>query len=644
MAAAVHPHVCTVELPYHVPDEKATDDILVISYHNQGDRSAINALLLPCRGLGKQPAANVLGVPTEDPTDQSADSTTPILCDDLGDDSASDVWMDEVLAVPSGSLSHQSAGDTLLTPCHNPDDQSAVEPPVAGLNDPNHQAADDDHSIRSLTPGGQIAEPIYVTPHHYSGDRSAEITSYHDPGHQAVDDTPPISNHHSEERTSDDKPAEDGSKGSYQNRVDQSSDQALVISCHNLENSPVNEVLQIRDSVSGKTPTNDGRRVPLCDPGPEALDEALVLSHHCAEVGSGEHIPKTSGDNSGDKLNDDASLVFDHELEHGPENDSLLATINDIIKKCTEKTLVDSLHDSEHKIEDALLVSDRLENAPAAQVFAVSNHDLRGKGTDQSISITHNKSENHYLSDAVFPCASGHKHTEVAVLTPNPGTGKQRGDVVPSALSHHPELQAPDDIVLASVHHDSGDPSVDESLVISSPDPEDQPATDAVLIISNALNNQPTNNAHSALSDESNDNLAEDLLVVSPYAFAPHLLRLDSVSKPNQLLAKALTQMRAVREDFATAAYIESFNWSTVVDYLKNLSEKAAYEWQPEVFYIVVFRSRVRPVTNRVDLGLMDAKAHEEAMQSGGLLKYWFGVPDAYCRNLATCKFSLETL
>ena len=34
---------------------------------------------------------------------------------------------------------------------------------------------------------------------------------------------------------------------------------------------------------------------------------------------------------------------------------------------------------------------------------------------------------------------------------------------------------------------------------------------------------------------------------------------------------------------------------------------------------------------------LVNRRSHAEATQSGGLLKYWFGVPDTEGRNLATC-------
>lgn len=135
-----------------------------------------------------------------------------------------------------------------------------------------------------------------------------------------------------------------------------------------------------------------------------------------------------------------------------------------------------------------------------------------------------------------------------------------------------------------------------------------------------------------------------EALVVSPYTEPSHLLYLHTVSQPNQLLAKALVHMAPSRDDYATAPYIESFNWPFVVDALSHICRDEGYQWKAASFYIVVFRSRVRPTTDRTDLGLMDAKAHEEAMESGGLLKYWFGSPDANCRNLATCKSLREPL
>ncbi|KAI9778925.1 MAG: hypothetical protein M1835_004809 [Candelina submexicana] len=130
---------------------------------------------------------------------------------------------------------------------------------------------------------------------------------------------------------------------------------------------------------------------------------------------------------------------------------------------------------------------------------------------------------------------------------------------------------------------------------------------------------------------------SENLLAVSPYFGRSHLLDLATVSKPNQLLAKALTNLRTVRHDYATAPYVNSFNWQFVVGLLRSLAEAEGYQWLRESFYIIVFRSQVPPTTDRSHLASLDEKAHEEAMESGGLLKYFFGVPDTAGRNLATC-------
>lgn len=605
-----------------------TDDVLMISYHNQGEASAINALLLPCRGIGKQPAPTVLAIPTEDPINPLADNTPPSLPNSPGNKSGSGVPINDAFAALSSNPTHQSAGDAALFPHHNPEDQPAVEGPGNPSNGTTHQAADDDHLERSLTQGRPVAEPILVTLHNDSEDKSAEITSSHYPRYQPLDDTSFVSVHHQEEKDSEDKPENGSLTVSQEDQADHPSNKALVISNQEAEISPANEVLQTRESVFGKPPNDDDKSVSLHDLGPETPDEA----------------PTASANESEDKLSGTASLERAHETEQSLESDVLLATKHETENAHVGEILTDPLHDSEHKIADENLVSDRLEDKSAEHTLAFFNHKLNGEEEGESVLVTNDTLESNHSSDAVvLSDASGPEHTDGVVLSSDDGSGKQHGDDVHLTWSHRPEDRPLDNVLLAS-SHDSDDPSAGDSLVISYHDLEAPPTKDDLLIISNTLNHQPASDTDLALSKESNNQPEDGLLVVSPYNFAPHLLRLSTVSKPNQLLAQALTQMRAVRDDYATAAYIESFNWSSIVESVKNLSKKAAYEWQPEVFYIVVFRSRVDPGTNRLDLGLMDAKAHEEAMESGGLLKYWFGVPDANCRNLATCKFSQRVL
>lgn len=129
-------------------------------------------------------------------------------------------------------------------------------------------------------------------------------------------------------------------------------------------------------------------------------------------------------------------------------------------------------------------------------------------------------------------------------------------------------------------------------------------------------------------------------LVVSPYTTLQHLLDLRTLEESQRLLARALTVLQSVRGDYATAPYHQSFNWEAVIDRLKSLLELSQYQWKRQHFYIVVFRSQVPPTTDRTHLGALDQRSHMEATKSGGLLKYWFGLPDGNGRNLATCTHS----
>ncbi|MCJ1441306.1 MAG: hypothetical protein MMC23_001792 [Stictis urceolatum] len=179
------------------------------------------------------------------------------------------------------------------------------------------------------------------------------------------------------------------------------------------------------------------------------------------------------------------------------------------------------------------------------------------------------------------------------------------------------------------------------SLQAYASEPPLQQQEDALQVFANTEDNNqvevfPTTSA----KDGDVGRLSHDRkLVVSPYTSDAHLLDLNSVSLPCQLLAKALTTMKAVREDYATASYLESFNWSSIIQELRRLLQaEESFRWrQEESFYIVVFRSQIPPTTDRSHLGALDEQSHAEAMEGGGLLKYWFGIPDITGRNLATC-------
>ena len=111
-------------------------------------------------------------------------------------------------------------------------------------------------------------------------------------------------------------------------------------------------------------------------------------------------------------------------------------------------------------------------------------------------------------------------------------------------------------------------------------------------------------------------------VVSSPYTDDAHLLDLQTLDVENQLLARALTELSCTRDDYATAPYVDSFNWNECIAELKHLAKDHNHEWRETSFYIVAFRSQIPPTTLYSELGELDKAAHLEAVQSGGLLKY----------------------
>jgi hypothetical protein len=143
-------------------------------------------------------------------------------------------------------------------------------------------------------------------------------------------------------------------------------------------------------------------------------------------------------------------------------------------------------------------------------------------------------------------------------------------------------------------------------------------------------------------ADTNNRSSTSSHLVVSPYLSPPHLLDLTSYSTSSQLFAKALTIFQPTRDDYAIAEYTESFNFQEVVKTLRSFARAEEYTWKKTDFYVVSFRSQLKPDADGERLFELDAFSHQEAMASGGLLKYWYGVKDQNRRNLATCTLSLQ--
>lgn len=83
---------------------------------------------------------------------------------------------------------------------------------------------------------------------------------------------------------------------------------------------------------------------------------------------------------------------------------------------------------------------------------------------------------------------------------------------------------------------------------------------------------------------------APTYMAISPYTDEPHLLDLRTVNVQEQLLAHALVKLRSLRDDYATASYVEIFNWEEIAQDLRNRAAATHLRWTAQTFYIVIFR------------------------------------------------------
>jgi len=128
------------------------------------------------------------------------------------------------------------------------------------------------------------------------------------------------------------------------------------------------------------------------------------------------------------------------------------------------------------------------------------------------------------------------------------------------------------------------------------------------------------------------------MLISSPYLEPTHHLDLTTLDSQSRLFARALSLMEPTTPDYAVTDYTTAFNWPAIMGALQQLTAEARQPWKRQSFYTVIFRSLLSPTVDRDLLHRLDKESHREATLSGGLLKYWFGVPNADRRNLATCK------
>jgi hypothetical protein len=131
-------------------------------------------------------------------------------------------------------------------------------------------------------------------------------------------------------------------------------------------------------------------------------------------------------------------------------------------------------------------------------------------------------------------------------------------------------------------------------------------------------------------------------LISSPYNQDEHLIDLRKLSKNASLFAQALTTIKPTYENYACMPFKECLNWDHVLDSLRILVNKEdGFQWQESNFLIVEFRSTMREDASTEEQGMLDGESFAEACASGGLLKYWYGEPDAKRRNLASCEYNI---
>ncbi|KAH7875346.1 uncharacterized protein C8R40DRAFT_1170440 [Lentinula edodes] len=154
-------------------------------------------------------------------------------------------------------------------------------------------------------------------------------------------------------------------------------------------------------------------------------------------------------------------------------------------------------------------------------------------------------------------------------------------------------------------------------------DPHDTPTFDSksliepktpILYLPPLLSSLPPNFPRSALPHEHPPLVTET--------------RLPDIDPASLSLHKALHLFRPLDSLYSETPYAQAFNWHEL-----SLPVDEEREW-----YCVVFRSKRKAGSDGGSLYEADKKAHEEAVGNGGLILYWYGIPNQQTgMNLATC-------
>ncbi|KAI9327269.1 hypothetical protein BDR26DRAFT_792408, partial [Obelidium mucronatum] len=98
------------------------------------------------------------------------------------------------------------------------------------------------------------------------------------------------------------------------------------------------------------------------------------------------------------------------------------------------------------------------------------------------------------------------------------------------------------------------------------------------------------------------------------------------------LTERGLPHFHAITENYFHVPLPDCFNWNQVASLLGP-------EWEGD-WYLVAFRSVRKENADSKALYDADALAHSEALESGGLLKYWYGSLNEKRECLAMCIWS----
>ncbi|KAI6175363.1 hypothetical protein M3Y97_00680900 [Aphelenchoides bicaudatus] len=128
---------------------------------------------------------------------------------------------------------------------------------------------------------------------------------------------------------------------------------------------------------------------------------------------------------------------------------------------------------------------------------------------------------------------------------------------------------------------------------------------------------------YSITSPHENESSTTDIAAKS----APHLRPVDFV-----FAEMALPHLHIITPEYFSTSIEETFNWT-------EMAERLGAEWEGD-WFIVAFRSVRKATACSEALYQADEKAHQEAIESGGLLKYWYGTLNEHRQCLAMCIWS----